>query len=247
LFKFENFIYNSHSVNPLSFNNIKKEDDRMAKEEEGPYEIMPYEEISALKKEIAELKSRSNSSSQDLLGSIATLTKSMNDMLQLFTAAAEEMKLEEKTESGLAGKVEPIMDRLDEIIEQNKTIADGMVAIADMVKDTKEKKAREAREEREKPVNRQMPREPILPEYHPGQRRQSMQPSQNEMPELEMPPFPDEEELPPLGPLPPEGPMSMEMPSWPEPNMPAGPLAGGPMPPPLPEEKPRKRGLFGRR
>ena len=241
MFKFENFIYNSHSVNPLSFNNIKKEDDRMAKEEEGPYEIMPYEEISALKKEIAELKSRSNSSSQDLLGSIATLTKSMNDMLQLFTAAAEEMKLEEKTESGLSVKVEPIMDRLDEIIEQNKTIADGMVAIADMVKDVKEKKARE---EREKPVSRQMPKEPILPEYHPSQRRQQMQP---EMPELEMPPFPDEEELPPLGPLPPEGPMSMEMPSWPEPNMPAGPLAGGPMPPPLPEEKPRKRGLFGRR
>lgn len=216
----------------------------MVNEEEGPYEILPYKEIAALKKEVAELKNKSNASSQDLLGSVSTLTKSMNDMLQLFTAAAEEMKLEEKTESGLAGKVEPIMDKLDEIIEQNKTIADGMVAIADMVKDTKEKKARE---EREKPVTRQMQKEPILPEYHPSQRRQPMQPSQDELPELEFPPLSEEEDLPPLGPLPPEGPMPMDMPSWPEPNMPAGPLAGGPMPPPLPEEKPRKRGLFGRR
>jgi hypothetical protein len=74
----------------------------MAKDDS--YEIMPYKEIVELKKQIAELQRRTgDTSSKELLQSMASLTKSMNNMLNLFSSAAEEMKLEEKTDSSCCG------------------------------------------------------------------------------------------------------------------------------------------------
>ena len=69
----------------------------MAKDDS--YEIMPYKEIVELKKQIAELQQKTgDTSSKELLQSMASLTKSMNNMLNLFSSAAEEMKLEEKND-----------------------------------------------------------------------------------------------------------------------------------------------------
>ncbi len=106
--------------------------------EEGGYEIMPYKEIVALKKQIDELKRRTgDTDSKQLLMSMSNLTKSMNNMLQLFKTAAEEMKLEQKEEEAISRKVEPLLGTVSELKEQNKIIAEGMVAIADMVKEMK--------------------------------------------------------------------------------------------------------------
>ncbi len=103
--------------------------------EDDSYEIMPYKEIVALKKELESLKKKSgNTSSQDLLNSMSKLTKSMDSMLQLFQTAAEEMKAEETTEEKFETKIKPLVNKIDEVIEQNKIIAEGMVAIADIVK-----------------------------------------------------------------------------------------------------------------
>ncbi len=66
-----------------------------------------------------------NGSSKELLNSINSMKKSIDNMLRLFTEAAKE---EDSTS-----------EKLDEIIEQNKIIAEGMVAISDMVKDFTEK------------------------------------------------------------------------------------------------------------
>ena len=113
----------------------------MVEEGEGGYEIMPYKEIVALKKQIEELRLRTgDTDSKQLLLSMANLTKSMNNMLQLFKTAAEEMKLEQREEEAVAKKVGPLVDKVNELMEQNKTIAEGMVAIADMVKEMKEGK-----------------------------------------------------------------------------------------------------------
>src|SRR3989338_6437063 len=102
------------------------------------YEIMPYKEIVELKKQIGDLQKKTgDTSSKDLLESMAALTKSMNSMLQLFSSAAEEIKLEEKTESELSTKIAPLIEKVNRLDEQNKTIAEGLVAVADMVKDLK--------------------------------------------------------------------------------------------------------------
>ncbi|MFH2028253.1 MAG: hypothetical protein ABIJ08_03905 [Nanoarchaeota archaeon] len=138
----------------------------MAKEDES-YEIMPYKEIVNLKKEIEALKKRSgDTSSQELINSMSQLTKSMDSMLQLFKTAAQEMSAEKSTEEKLGDKITPLMKRLDEVIEQNKTIAEGMVAIADIVK--KEYKA--GLPPRQYQPRREMPpiSNPITPQSNPG-------------------------------------------------------------------------------
>lgn len=224
--------------------------------EEGAYEIMPYKEIVALKKEIEALKSRSGASSQDLLNSMDTLTKTMNNMLQLFKTAAEEMKLEEKEKADFGKKIEPMLERLNELEEQNSTIAEGMVAIADMVKEMKGGRPALFRPKPQKPEIKR-PKEPILPEYHP-QRPAPMQPKAPGQFGWQMPPPKEAPEFPPSGPpgmpsefeLPPLDEMPLEGESMPPPGpMPAGPIIP---PPPIPEEpffleeEPKKRGLFGR-
>lgn len=202
------------------------------------YEIMPYKEIVELKKQIAELQRKTgDTTSKELLESMAALTKSMNNMLQLFSSAAEEMKLEEKTESELSQKVAPLIEKVDRLEEQNKTIAEGLVAIASMLKDIKKG------EKVEKP-------------------KEFIPPKPSEKPEFEEFPPMGEPELPPLeppGPMPPiRGPPPFStgsprvVPRRPMPP-PFGPPPPGPMPfggadfglPPLPplEEEPKRKGF----
>ncbi|MFH1641644.1 MAG: hypothetical protein ABIC04_01965 [Nanoarchaeota archaeon] len=105
------------------------------------YEIMPYKEIVMLKKEIENIKKKAgDTSSTELINSMAKLTKSMDSMLQLFRTAAEEMKAEKSSEEKFADRLEPLVDKLAEVINQNKIIAEGMVAIADIVKGQNEPK-----------------------------------------------------------------------------------------------------------
>lgn len=200
--------------------------------EEGSYEIMPYKEIVELKRQIAELQKKTgDTSSKELLESMAALTKSMSNMLQLFSSAAEEMKLEEKTESELSQKIAPLIEKVDRLEEQNKTIAEGLVAIADMVKEVKgEKKIKEIPKpfsppEEEKPLFEDLP--PLEPE---------MPPLEPPAPTIQAPPFSTGyPRVVPRGPMP-----RMPIPPMMPPDL-------GPLPPlpPLEEEPKRKRGVFG--
>jgi len=177
-------------------------------EEDGPYQIMPYKEVLALKKDIEELKKKSSGGSAELMETIGKLTKNMDNMLQIFKAAAEEMDLEED------GGNKELKKKLDEIIEQNKIIAEGMVAIVDMVKERLPEKESEEDEPR---LN-----------FH--QRGPMPPPAPSGLPE------PDELSsfLPPLGPpMSPPPLLRGQMPQPPRPMpLSRGPLPRGPMPPP---------------
>ena len=88
--------------------------------------IQPRKEIvnpfGELKKEVESIKKNSgDTSSKDLMNNMGTLTKSMSSMLNLFKEAADEMRAEESTEEKLASQVSPLMNKLDTIIDQNKT------------------------------------------------------------------------------------------------------------------------------
>lgn len=92
-----------------------------------PYDLLPHHEIEELKKQVQELKSnRENSSSQAVVNALDQMTRAMDSMLKLFNEAAQDVKSEGKEDSRIANK-------LDELIEQNKTIAQGMVSVYDMV------------------------------------------------------------------------------------------------------------------
>jgi hypothetical protein len=216
----------------------------MAKDDS--YEIMPYKEIVELRKQIGDLQKKTGEpGSKDLLVSMESLTKSMNNMLQLFSSAAEEMKLEERTESELSKKIAPMIEKLDRIEEQNKTIAEGLVAVASMMEDIRRgkispPKPKVTRSEPEKsPVEEAL--EPNIPPL--------LEPSQTQEGPMVPPRMP--------GPMP----MSYRGGLMPGP-MPPGQIPPGPMPPgmfpgpmppgdfnlpPLPpfEEEPRKKGIFG--
>lgn len=204
--------------------------------EEGSYEIMPYKEIVELKRQIAELQRKTgDTTSKELLESMAALTKSMNNMLQLFSSAAEEMKLEEKTESELSQKVAPLIEKVDRLEEQNRAIAEGLVAVADMVKDIKGEK---------KPI--------------PSSIKPEKEPSFEEFPPLETP-----EESPELPPFEPPRPRPIPPPGVPPfsrgsprvvvrrpmppgrilPPLPPPDFEGLPPLPPLGEE-PKRKGAF---
>jgi len=107
----------------------------MADEEE--YEIMPHKTIENIKREIENLKIKAASkdviSAESLRKSLDNLTVSINSLMSLFKEAAEEMKLEEKTEEELKGKLDPLLHRMYVIESENKKIAQGILALADMI------------------------------------------------------------------------------------------------------------------
>ena len=190
-----------------------------------PYDMLPHREIDELKRQVQELKTRSDkSSSQAIVDSLDQLTRSMDAMLKLFTEASHEVKGEDQEH-------EKIADKLDEIIEQNRTIAEGMVAVSDMVRDFVEKQ-----KYKPAPMPRPMPR----PNYPPRGPEQSFPGPrfQGPIPESDFSQPPQfntglDEPMQPLGfnEPGPQGPVAM-------PSMQFSDFDLG--------EKPKKKGIFGR-
>ncbi|MBI2654174.1 hypothetical protein HYX02_05170 [Candidatus Woesearchaeota archaeon] len=207
-------------------------------------EEFAYKDISELKKEFEGMKGRKEISTTELHDAVQKLAQTMTDMLEVFGAAAEQMQLEEKEHEASARKHEMMLSKLDRIIDQNKTIAEGMVEIVEMVKE----KLVPAKEEtmfkpREEPFFK--PRlEPQLfkpqpewqPRSEPAQRTQPiMPPYQMPTPQMQQPMMPPPLTTPPSAPdfgMPPMEPT-------PSPDLDFEGLDLGL------EEEPKKKGLFG--
>ena len=148
-----------------------------------PYDLLPHKQISELKRQLQELKSKvDNASPKELINSMSTLTKSIDAMIKLFSQAADELKFEEKEQS-LAGGNGSVNDKLDEIMDQNKAIADGMVAISDMILDLTGKQ------------KNTLPRQTVPgPSFQPAPNFQQPPPQFNEpMPQFDQPPMPQQQ------------------------------------------------------
>ncbi|MEK6869618.1 MAG: hypothetical protein AABX74_05270 [Nanoarchaeota archaeon] len=101
------------------------------------YDLLPHRQINELRGLVQDLKNKvDRASPKELIDSMDSLTKSIDSLMALFKQAADEMKYEEK-EGILSGGSEhkAINEKLDRIIEQNKIIANGMVAVSNMVRD----------------------------------------------------------------------------------------------------------------
>lgn len=108
----------------------------MSEEEE--YEIMPHKTIERIKREINDLKMKAVSdekiSNESLKKSLDNLTVSINSLMSLFKEASEEMKIEEESKEEIKEKIDPLLNRIDTIESENRKIARGILAIADMIK-----------------------------------------------------------------------------------------------------------------
>ncbi len=199
-------------------------------EEEGSYGIVSYRELAGMKKELEDIKGRSQDTSKPLLDSMAKLTTTMDSMLQLFKSAADELKVEEASTTSISKEIGPISEKLDRIMIQTKTIAESMVAIADMVKELKQGKV-------ENRISQPMPPPQPQPAFMQPEPPQQMPPPIQGFPPPQRQP---QQFAPPQMQFPP--PEQYQ-------NFAAPPGISGELPPlePFPPAyEPKKKGLFGR-
>ena len=204
----------------------------MAEEEE----FVPYKDISELKRELEGMKGRKDVPAKDIYDAVQKLAQTMTDMLEVFGAATEQMKLDEREYESESRKHEMIISKLDKLIEQNRTIAEGMVAIVEMVKEkilapAREKEDLMFRAQKEEPLFRPRPEpKPFMnpqwqPRPEPVQRTQPVMAPPMPQQMQAMPP-PDFGMMPPMEPAPP-----------PDLDFPEEPFSL--------DEEPKKKGLFG--
>ena len=186
--------------------------------DEDSYDILPHRQIAELKRQIDELKAKQDRASpKEIILSMDSLTKTIDSLMQMFSKASQELKYELKEEEFASGK-DSVHEKLDRIIEQNKVIANGMVAVSDIIKDF---------------VGRQkklQPKSSPMPPYRP---QNTFQPQMNPMPMYPQPGFnPQPNQLQP-------------MPQMPQQNF--GQQGQDMLDVPLPDfdEPDKKKGIFG--
>jgi len=217
------------------------------------YELMPQKALEGMKKELEELRKHTSNIEpktglpKETATSIDKLSTSINQLMDLFKKASEELKLEENEEKILGKQIQPLIEKIDMLLDQNKKIAKGIVAIADMIKEQlpqMEKKLEEEenywkkQKEEPKPAQRPsfgtgMPPPPSFgqgsqfgggPMPQPPGMQQEMPDSFQPMGGGQMPGMPEMPQAPTQGA------------SWPD--FPPGPMPGL-------EDRPKKAGLFG--
>jgi hypothetical protein len=101
------------------------------------YEILPQKEIQELKNELQKLKDFEITPSKKLGVQLVELNTKLDKLLGVFEEASTALQLEE---GGLSfkDKMKPVVEKMNKILEQNSEIAQGIVAVADLVKDLRE-------------------------------------------------------------------------------------------------------------
>jgi len=152
------------------------------------YAIVSKKEFDKLRTELEKLKKNplgGSKQGEDLQDSVDNLSTSLNSMMELFKEASDQMKIEEHDTDILGKKLDPLLEKVDTLIEQNQKIAKGIVAVADMVKEKLE-----SHEAKPEPEPMGLPPGPMGGPLPPGPPMPGPMPA----PPRGMPP------LPPLGP-----------------------------------------------
>ena len=202
------------------------------------YEIISHKEVARLKQELKSLKEG------ELTASNKEISHKLNQMIDIFKEASIMMKDEKSSKDSH----NEIMDKLDKLLDQNQKIAEGVLAVADMIS---------------KPSPAKVEPQPI----HPGSQSvpEPLNMPGKPMPSGPMPSGPMPPRPMPSGPMHPE-PLNAPIPpkpirkgippaptpeNFPNPGMPSlnpmeeqgKPSVGGFDIPPLPP-RPKKKGLF---
>ncbi len=232
---------------------------------EEEYELMPHEIVENLKKELEDLKKRAVPVSPDVKQSIESLNENIISLKSAFEQAAGDIRKEEMEEEDLLKKIEPIIARVNEIESENRKIAEGILVIADMIRERMPKHIppsfKKHLSEMRKPTFNQPHPKPLFV-HAPAQ---PAPPAQKPFPQKPLPSFAQRPQMiqpPPFPRAPPRAAVPMLEPEEPSsqfysspksfqahPDMP--PLRALPTPmglPPMPdfEEHPKKKGFFAK-
>ena len=167
------------------------------------YDLLPHRQINELKRQVDELKAKQEKASpRELLAAMDSLTKTIDSLMGLFQQASQDLKYQLKEEELASGK-DSVHEKLDRIIDQNRIIANGMVAVSDMVKEfARQKKPMPPQRPnnfppRQQGFQQQMPQ--MNQNMQPGAmfnsppQMQQPSPNFNEMPDIPLPSFDEPE------------------------------------------------------
>jgi hypothetical protein len=175
---------------------------------EDEYDILPRNSLEKLKSDLDTLKKKtSGEGSENMVKSMEELKGSINNLLEMFKQASEEMKLENAEQIGVEKKLGPLTKKVDMLIEQNQELAKGLVVVADMVKEHFPKLEHEVHDMLKKNVHKEHHPEPKheehhvpkheAPEHHDfspfGQAPMSRSPGQRPAPNSNLDPFASEQ------------------------------------------------------
>ncbi len=106
------------------------------------YDIIAPKTVSELRRQLDEMKKTNVPDMRALQKSIQDLTAAINTMIAIFKEASEGMKVEEQEEHVVAKKIDPLISKFEDISYQNQKIAEGILALADIIKEkgTEERK-----------------------------------------------------------------------------------------------------------
>lgn len=102
---------------------------------EDEYEILSRHEISRLRDEIKSLKRGGEPDTKGLQKAIQDLNDKLDQMIEVFEAATEDLRDEDKESELVDEKLDPLLERISGIEEQNKKIAEGLVTINDIIEE----------------------------------------------------------------------------------------------------------------
>ena len=199
---------------------------------------LQYKDISELRKDLDMMKKKKEMPSNELYQTVQSMAQTMSDILEIFVAAAEQMKQEEKWDNAETKKHDMILARLDKITSQNKTIAEGLVSLVEIVKgEPKEEPVFKPMAEPKPQENTFMkPQQDWQPKPERRQAPQMQAPQMASFSPQPMPNFAPPNLTPPIPP-PDFGMPSLEPVPEPDLDFPEEPF-------PL-EEEPKKKGIFG--
>lgn len=101
------------------------------------YEILPHKEITELREELKKLKLAEGSPTKKMTVSIVELNAKMDKLIEIFETATRDLR-EEAGGLSVGEQIKPLAERLNKALEQNSEIAEGVVALADMIKDLRD-------------------------------------------------------------------------------------------------------------
>ncbi|MDO8642710.1 MAG: hypothetical protein Q7R76_03940 [Candidatus Woesearchaeota archaeon] len=112
--------------------------EKSANEQEEDYDIVPHKRLIELEQKVDQIKQNpfaSVPSGKELVESMRALNRNLTDLTGLFKTAADDIQTEQHDVTVVQQQMGPVAEKLDMLLEQNKKIARGIIAIADMLKD----------------------------------------------------------------------------------------------------------------
>lgn len=107
---------------------------------EDDYDLVPHTELHKLEDELSQLRRGTGGANpSNLKDSMDDLSRSLQSMITVFKEAKDELRIEDEEKELMSKKIDPILQKLDNLLDQNEKIAEGILTLADMIKKMEDK------------------------------------------------------------------------------------------------------------